>query len=264
MSDTRYGQQHDYEPHEWGFGSQESRLRSQARNPDDESHFYNGLSERGGGLHHTPADQVLTEDYLARTEKALMGFSAVRDDHAPNAPMWLTETADAAYGGSTWAPTWLDVPRYVDQMARLARGGVQCVMHNTLCASDYGMLDPRTHSPRAKYWAAWMWAQFMGSEVFDAGVATREGLHVYAHGRRDGEGHALAIINNSRDESSSVHLPRGSTAYVLTAPELRGIDVHCNDQPLVMVDDRTMPEITGRSVDGHLELPPVSVTFVTV
>ena len=39
MSDTRYGQQHDYEPHEWGFGSQESRLRPKARNPDDESHI---------------------------------------------------------------------------------------------------------------------------------------------------------------------------------------------------------------------------------
>ena len=226
-------------------------------------HFYNGLSERGGGLHHTPADQVLTEEYLARTEKALAGFATVRDDHAPGAPMWLTETADAAYGGSTWAPTWLDVPRYVDQLGRLARNGVECVMHNTLCASDYGMLDGRTHSPRAKYWAAWMWATFMGAEVFDTGVPMREGLHVYAHDRRGGAGHAMVLINNSRTESTHVDLTSRATVHVLTGPELRGLEVHCNGRPLRMVDDHTMPEPVCVEVEGVLDLPPVSVTFVT-
>ncbi len=227
-------------------------------------HFYNGLSERGGGLHHTPADLVLTEEYLARTERAARGFGAVRDDHAPNAPLWLTETADAAYGGSTWAPTWLDVPRYVDQLGRLARNGVACVMHNTLCASDYGMLDSRTHAPRAKYWAAWMWAKFMGTEVFDAGVPMREGLHVHAHGRRGGVALALALINNSRTESTRVDLASRATAYVLTGPELRGLEVHCNGRPLRMIDDHTLPEPVGVEVEGVLDLPPVSVTFVTL
>lgn len=227
-------------------------------------HFYNGLSERGGGLHHTTADEVLTEEYLARTEKAARNFAAVRDDHAPNAPLWLTETADAAYGGSTWAPTWLDVPRYVDQLGRLARNGVECVMHNTLCASDYGMLDSLTHAPRAKYWAAWMWAKFMGTEVFDTGVPMREGLYAHAHGRRNGEGHAMVLINNSRTESTRVVLASRATAYVLTGPELRGLEVHCNGRPLRMIDDHTMPEPVGLEVEDTLDLPPVSVTFVTI
>ena len=226
-------------------------------------HFYNGLSERGGGRHHTPADQVLTEEYLSRTEKALDGFVEVRDEHAPGAPIWLTETADAAFGGSTWAPTWLDVPRYVDQLGRLARRGVECVMHNTLCASDYGMLDGRTHEPRAKYWAAWLWARFMGNEVFDPGLQLREGLHVYAHSRRDGQGYALAVVNNSRTDSTSVRVPLGSVAYVLTGPDLRGLTVECNGRILSMIDDRTLPEVVGTTVVGVSELPPVSVTFVT-
>ena len=226
-------------------------------------HFYNGLSERGGGKHHTPADQVLTEEYLSRTERALAGFVEVRDDHAPGAPIWLTETADAAFGGSTWAPTWLDVPRYVDQLGRLARRGVECVMHNTLCASDYGMLDSRTHQPRARYWAAWMWARFMGTEVFDPGIPQREGLHVYAHSRRGADGHALVIVNNSRVDTTVIRLVPGSVAYVLTGPEARGLTVECNGRPLSMIDDRTMPDVVGMSVADLLELPPVSVTFVT-
>ena len=227
-------------------------------------HFYNGLSERGGGRHHTPADQVLTEEYLSRTERALDGFVEVRDEHAPGAPIWLTETADAAFGGSTWAPTWLDVPRYIDQLGRLARRGVDCVMHNTLCASDYGMLDGRTHEPRAKYWAAWMWARFMGTEVFDSGLPLREGLHVYAHSRREGQGYALAVVNNSRTDSTSVRLPEGSVAYVLTGPDLRGLSVECNGQRLSVSDDHIMPEVTGRTVEKNLSLPPVSITFVTL
>ena len=225
-------------------------------------HSYNGLSERGGGRHHTPADQVLTEEYLSRTEKALDGFVEVRDDHAPGKPIWLTETADTAFGGSTWAPTWLDVPRYVDQLGRLARRGVECVMHNTLCASDYGMLDGRTHEPRAKYWAAWMWARFMGTEVFDPEVPLGEGLHVYAHSRRDGEGHALAVVNNSRTDTAVLRLPQGTVAYVLTGPDLRGLAVHCNGRPLAMIDDRTLPDVAGMPVADTIELPPVSVTFV--
>lgn len=227
-------------------------------------HFYNGLSERGGGMHHTPADQVLTEEYLSRTEKALDGFVEVRDEYAPGAPIWLTETADAAFGGSTWAPTWLDVPRYVDQLGRLARRGVECVMHNTLCASDYGMLDSRTHEPRAKYWAAWMWARFMGTEVFDPEMPLREGLHVHAHSRRDGEGHALAVVNNSRTDTTVLRLPQGSVAYVLTGPDLRGLTVECNGRPLSMTDDRTLPEVVGKTVENVLDLPPVSVTFMTL
>jgi len=137
-------------------------------------------------------------------------------------------------------------------------------MHNTLCASDYGLLDPRTHAPRAKYWAAWMWAKFMGSEVYDAGVPMREGLHVYSHDHRDGAGHAMVLINNSRTESTPVDLTSRATVYVLTGPEPRGLDVHCNGRPLRMVDDHTMPEPVGVTVEGTLALPPVSVTLVTV
>jgi hypothetical protein len=109
-----------------------------------------------------------------------------------------------------------------------------------------------------------MWATFMGTEVFDAGVPMREGLHVYAHDRRGGAGHAMVLINNSRTESTHVDLASRATVYVLNGPELRGLEVHCNGQPLSMIDDRTMPEPVGVAVEGTLVLPPVSVAFVTL
>ena len=74
----------------------------------------------------------------------------------------------------------------------------------------------------------------------------------------------MVLINNSRTESTHVELSSPASAYVLTGPELRGLDVHCNGRLLSMIDDHTMPEPVGVAVEGTLVLPPVSVTFVTV
>ena len=68
-----------------------------------------------------------------------------------------TETADAACGGNPWAATFLDTFRYLDQLGRLAKQGVQVVAHNTLAASDYGLLDEHTFAPRPNYWGALLW-----------------------------------------------------------------------------------------------------------
>ena len=71
-------------------------------------------------------------------------YRTLRDEFAPGKPMWLTETAEAACGGNPWASTFLDTFRYLDQLGRLAKAGVQMVAHNTLAASDYGLLDEKT------------------------------------------------------------------------------------------------------------------------
>lgn len=228
-------------------------------------HHYYGLSERGGGMGHVPPEYVLTEEYLAATDRTLASYRSARDRFAPGAPFWLTETGDAAMGGNTWAPTWLDTPRYIDQLGRLARQGVTSVMHNTLCASDYALLDGTTHLPRAKYWAALLWARLMGTTVYDAGIPLREGLHLYAHSRRDGEGYALVAINTSRESTTELELATESRCYQLTGDELRGQQVRCNGVPLSMIDDATLPEIPGRVTPaGSLSLPPVSITFITL
>src|ERR1700759_1159150 len=92
-------------------------------------------------------------------------YPARRDGYLPGKPMWVTETADAACGGNPWASTFLDTFRYLDQLGRLSRQGVQAVMHNTLDASDYGLLDEDTLAPRPNYWAALLWRRLMGTTV---------------------------------------------------------------------------------------------------
>ena len=90
----------------------------------------------------------------------------------------MTETAEAACGGNRSAATFLDTFRYLDQLGRLAKGGVQVVMHNTPAASDYGLLNEKDLAPRPNYWGALLWRRLMGTTVLDAGVPFQTGLHV--------------------------------------------------------------------------------------
>ena len=120
--------------------------------------------------------------------------------------MWLTETAEAACGGNPWASTFLDTFRYLDQLGRLAKAGVQMVAHNTLAASDYGLLDEKTLRPRPNYWAALLWRRLMGTIVLDAVV--HHGTHLYAHCRRGMRGAVtLLAINTDRTNAATLRLP---------------------------------------------------------
>src|SRR5262249_20166498 len=152
-------------------------------------------------------------------------YKSLRDRFAPGKPIWLTETADTVCGGNPWASTFLDSFRYLDQLGVLARGGVQSVMHNTLAASDYGMIDETTLSPRPNYWCALLWRKLMGMTVFDCGDLV-PGLHVYAHSLRDRpDGMALLALNTERAKEQELELPMPSLRYTLTAKELQARSV---------------------------------------
>src|SRR5207244_10581176 len=135
-----------------------------------------------GAAMTTSPEAALSEDWLSRTDATLAFYRSLRDEFEPGKPMWLTETADAACGGNPWASSFLDTFRYLDQLGRLARQGVQVVAHNTLVASDYGLLEERSLRPRPNYWAALLWRRLMGTTVLDAGA--HHGTHIYAHCRR--------------------------------------------------------------------------------
>ncbi|MEA2889468.1 MAG: hypothetical protein QOI05_261 [Bradyrhizobium sp.] len=137
-------------------------------------HHYGTLSERCIGS-STP-DAALSESWLAQTGRALGFHRTLRNEFEPGKPIWLTETADAACGGNRWSATFLDTFRYLDQLGRLAKAGVQVVMHNTLAASDYGLLDERTLAPRPNYWGALLWRRLMGAIVLDSAVPIDQGF----------------------------------------------------------------------------------------
>jgi hypothetical protein len=78
-------------------------------------------------------------------------------------------------------------------------------MHNTLVASDYGLLDEDTFEPKPNYWGAVLWRKFMGTTVLDAGVKNGAGLHVYAQCLRGTPGGvALLAINTDTTASRTI------------------------------------------------------------
>ncbi|HEV7600595.1 MAG TPA: hypothetical protein VGO49_10125 [Bradyrhizobium sp.] len=227
-------------------------------------HHYGTLSERCIGS-STP-EAALSEPWLAQTDQALTFHRSLRNRFEPGKPIWLTETAEAACGGNRWSATFLDTFRYLDQLGRLARAGVQVVMHNTLAASDYGLLDETTLTPRPNYWGALLWRRLMGAVVLDSGLPIEQGLHVYAHCQHGTPGGAtLLLINTDRIVSRSMNLSRASQRYTLDATSLRSTIVQLNGTTLALDDKDELPPIEGLSMPpGILTFAPTTITFLTI
>ena len=227
-------------------------------------HYYGALSERCNG--GQTADAALSEQWLSRTDQALAFYRKLRDRAAPGEPIWLTETAEAACGGDRWSSTFLDTFRYLDQLGRLAKAGVQVVMHNTLVGSDYGLLDEATFRPRPNYWAALLWRRWMGRVVLDAGVPTAQGLHVYAHCERGVSGGVvLLVINNDPQKSHELVLPVSSMRFTLDAATLQDRAVRLNGAVLTAEDVDRLPGTAGLSAGaGTLSFAPATMTFVAI
>jgi len=88
-------------------------------------HHYATLSQRCGGRDRP--EEILSEVWLSRTDRAFAHYKSLRDRFEPHRPLWLTEAADAACGGNPWDATFVDTFRYLDQLGRLARAGLQVV-----------------------------------------------------------------------------------------------------------------------------------------
>jgi hypothetical protein len=227
-------------------------------------HHYGMLSERCSGA--TSPEAALSEQWLSRTDQALAFHRSLRDKFEAGKPIWLTETAEAACGGNRWAATFLDTFRYLDQLGRLAKAGVQVVMHNTLAASDYGLLDENTLAPRPNYWGALLWRQLMGNVVLDPGVPIHAGLHVYAHCQREMPGGvSLLVINSDRSAPHSLMFPTTSERYTLDAANLQDATVRLNGSALGLSALDDLPRITGApTLAGALSFAPATITFLAV
>jgi Glycosyl hydrolase family 79, N-terminal domain len=226
-------------------------------------HHYGTLSERCG-VTGAPGS-ALSEGWLSRTDHTLAFYRFLRDKFEPGKPIWLTETAEAACGGNRWDASFLDTFRYLDQLGRLARAGVQVVMHNTLAASDYGLLDEKTLAPRPNYWGAVLWRRLMGRIVLDSGVPIHMGLHVYAHCQRGiSGGVSLLIINTDRNAPHTLMLPTTSERYTLDAESLRDKAVRLNGLALRLSSMDDLPRIESlRTEAGTLTFAPATITFLT-
>ena len=230
-------------------------------------HYYNGVSERGAAMGgHWPYEAALSEQYLAVAANCARQYVDRRDKYVPGGQMWVTESGDAGCGGNTWASTYVDVPRTLNELGEFCTVTDGIIFHNTLASSDYGYLKHGTFVPRPNYFAVLLWNTLMGTTVYDSGYPVTEGAHVYCHSRRDGkEGCTWLVINNSQ-EPTTLELPKAAEVYALTGNgKLRSRTMCLNGKELVLGENDELPDLSGVSVEaGTLEVAPGGCTFVVL
>jgi hypothetical protein len=239
-------------------------------------HFYGGASQRcqrPGQPSKDTVDTALSDDWLSRTNRDAEFYGKLRDQYLPGKALWLTETGETACGGDPWAATFIDSFRYLNQLGTLARHNVQAVIHNTLAASDYALLDEDTFTPRPNYWAALLWHRMMATTVLDAdptaspgGTPSTPGLYLYAHCLRNQPGGvAVLAINADREASHTITLPEAANRYTLASDNLTSSQVALNGVDLNLTAKGDLPALNATPVQaGKTTLAPTTITFFAI
>ena len=231
-------------------------------------HYYNGVSERMAPMMpsaFTPFEGCMSEAYLGAAAHTARCMLSYRDKYATaGGEMWVTESGDAGAGGHTWASTYAEVIRTLNEIGSFVTVTDGIIFHNTLASSDYGWLKHGSFVPRPSYFAVLLWKKLMGNTVYATGEAIRPGAHVFAHSRADGqEGAAYLLINTSWEETTTVELPGEAELYLLTGNgSMRSRTMLLNGQELVLGENDELPCLCGQSVSGKVELPAGSCAFI--
>ena len=231
-------------------------------------HYYNGGSERiasvAPGMHWDAADAT-TEAYLEQAPKFAKTYAPLRDKYVPGAEMWVTESGDAGGGGDTWASTYLDVIRTLNELGTFCTITNGVIFHNTLASSDYGYLQRQVFNPRPNYFAVLLWNRLMGTTCYDSSEEIREGAHVFAHSRKDGkDGVVYLVINNSLTDATAVELPKEAEVYALAGEggNMRATVMTLNGRPLVLGENNALPDLSPvKQAAGTATVAPGGCTF---
>lgn len=233
-------------------------------------HYYNGGSERVASVMpdaHWDVSQANSEEYLEVAPKFARTYAALRDKYVPGAEMWVTESGDAGGGGNTWASTYLDVMRTLNELGGFAAVTNGVIFHNTLASSDYGYLSRQVFDPRPNYFAVLLWNRLIGSTVYDSGEEIRLGAHVYAHSRKDGkDGVAYVVINNDLENTTTVEIPGEADVYMLAGKDgnMRATVMTLNGKPLILGENNELPEMEPVKAQGTVELAPGACAYILV
>ena len=230
-------------------------------------HYYNGVSERMAAMMpsaFTPFEGCMSEEYLGAAAHTARCFLSYRDKYAqPGGEMWVAESGDAGAGGHTWASTYAEVIRTLNEIGSFATVTDGVIFHNTLASSDYGWLKHGTFLPRPSYFAVLLWKKLMGNTCYASGEEIRPGAHVFAHSRADGkEGKCYLVINTSWTEPTTVEMPGEAEAYVLAGKTgMRSRIMTLNGTDLVLGENDELPALVGKTLSGSVELAPGSCAF---
>lgn len=232
-------------------------------------HYYNGVSERLASVMpnaHWDGALAHSNEYLAVAPDCVKAHATLRDRFVPNSQMWVTESGDAGGGGDTWASTYLDVLRTLNELGSFAAITDGVIFHNTLASSDYGFLEHGSFRPRPNYFAVLLWNRLMGTTVYDCSRPEWKGVHIYCHSRKDQKpGVVYLIINNSLTDVITVTIPLGAERYTLSAETMRSPVMKLNGKNLSVSGVSEISELKPeKQKAGVIELSPGSCTFLVI
>ncbi len=229
-------------------------------------HVYYTRSHRCPSPDAANVDQLLTPEWFDRGRRVEEFYAKLKDKYLPGKDLWLTETGEASCGGDTWASTFIDSFRLLDQFGSLAQKSVKSIMYNTLASSDYGMIDEESYDPRPNYWAALLWKRTMGTRALDPNISSSTGMRIYAQcmkGKKGGV--AMLILNVGKSEAHSLSLPNGGSRYTLSSPDLMSKTVLLNGQELRVAPDGSVPEYKGEEFKrGVVSFAPATISVLTL
>ena len=231
-------------------------------------HCYNGISERleaAMPYAHWKAEEAHSEEFLSVQPLGAKTYAPLRDKYVPGGQMWVSESGDAGGGGDTWASTYLDVLRTLNELGGFSEVTDGIIFHNTLCSSDYGFLKHGSFDPRPNYFAVLLWNRLVGPVVYASGEEIREGAHVYARSRKDGkDGLVYIVINNSLTDETTVMLPREAEVYALAGENgsMRAPIMTLNGRALTLGPKNDLPDLSPVIAEaGKTTIRPGGCTF---
>jgi heparanase len=252
------------------FGSHVSSDDMMKANPNSVDvvsyHFYGSVSQRclGLGIGTAVKGHALGAEWLDLTVRDFKYYAALRDKYEPGKPMWNTETAQAACGGSPWASTFLDSFRYLNQNAALAQLGLQAIQHNTLAASDYALIDRDSLTPRPNYWAAVLWRRTMGQTVLASPKSPSPALRLYAHCLAGKPGGVAVLALNTGEAAQQLNLGGKGLAWTMTGQPVDTRSVLINGKAPGLDAKGQLTGLGGAAVAGKVGVPGQSIAFYAV
>ncbi|XP_047229642.1 heparanase [Girardinichthys multiradiatus] len=200
---------------------------------------------------------------------------------SPGKSVWLGETSSAYGGGAAGlSDTFVSGFMWLDKLGLGARLGLDVVMRQVLFGSgSYHLIDDNL-DPLPDYWLSVLYKKLVGPEVLkllaisDSGRSKKVRLYLHCANRKSyTSGAVVLIFMNLSRKPARISLPAlvsSSTvdAFVLQSFEpgeegLKSRSVQLNGVLLKMMDDKTIPELSGAQLlpAEHLKLPAYSLGF---
>ncbi|CAL9682473.1 unnamed protein product [Knipowitschia caucasica] len=201
---------------------------------------------------------------------------------SPLKKVWLGETSSAYGGGALGlSNTFVAGFMWLDKLGLGAKLGLNVVMRQVLIGSgSYHLIDDNL-DPLPDYWLSVLYKRLVGQQVlfvkaFGSYTLLHKRVRLYLHctsKNRSTNGAVTLMAMNLNHKAARVSVPAhmaSSTvvAFVLESDQ-RGEEGLCsrsvmlNGEVLRMVDDTTLPALTGASLSPseHVHLPAYSLSF---